>query len=65
VIHDSGRIAIDYTPDLLKAMNKSGLQQSYDPKLDLRTVLVEQAFFVPAWSYPYKWKDNQPTLSEQ
>jgi hypothetical protein len=65
VIHDSGRIAIDYTPDLLKAMNKSGLQQSYDPKLDLRTVLVEQAFFVPGWSYPYKWKDNQPTISDQ
>jgi hypothetical protein len=65
VIHDSGRIAIDYTPDLLKAMNKSGLQQSYNPKLDLRSILVEQAFFVPAWSYPYNWKDNQPTISEQ
>jgi hypothetical protein len=65
VIHDSGRIAIDYTPELLKAMNKSGLQQSDDSKLDLRSVLVEQAFFVPAWSYPYHWKDNQPTISEQ
>jgi hypothetical protein len=65
VIHDSGRIAIDYTPELLKAMNKSGLQQSDDPKLDLRSILVEQAFFVPAWSYPYHWKDNQPTISEQ
>jgi hypothetical protein len=65
VIHDSGRIAIDYTPELLKAMNKSGLQQSIDPKLDLRSVLVEQAYFVPAWSYPYHWKDNQPTISEE
>jgi hypothetical protein len=65
VIHDSGRIAIDYTPELLKAMNKSGLQQSSDSKLDLRTTLVEQAYFVPAWSYPYHWKDNQPTISEE
>jgi hypothetical protein len=65
VIHDSGRIAIDYTPDLLKAINKSGLQPTDDPKLDLRSVLVEQAYFVPAWSYPYHWKDNQPTLAEQ
>jgi hypothetical protein len=65
VIHDSGRIAIDYTPELLKAINKSGLQPSDDPKLDLRSVLVEQAYFVPAWSYPYHWKDNQPTISEQ
>ncbi|QGQ96892.1 hypothetical protein EHS13_19380 [Paenibacillus psychroresistens] len=65
VIHDTGRIAIDYTPELLKAMNKDGLQPTEDPKLDLRTVLVEQAYFVPAWSYPYHWKDNQPTLSEQ
>ncbi|MEX2460979.1 MAG: hypothetical protein WD469_06705 [Paenibacillaceae bacterium] len=65
VIHDSGRIAIDYTPELLKAMNKSGLQPSDDSMLDLRSILVEQAFFVPAWSYPYHWKDNQPTISEQ
>jgi hypothetical protein len=65
VIHDSGRIAIDYTPELLKAINKSGLQPTDDPKLDLRSILVEQAYFVPAWSYPYHWKDNQPTISEQ
>lgn len=65
VIHESGRIAIDYTPELLKAMNKSGLQQSDDSTLDLRETLVEQAYFVPAWSYPYHWKGNQPTLSEE
>src|SRR5665647_805361 len=65
VIHDSGRIAIDYTPELLIAMNKSGLQPSDHSNLDLRSVLVEQAFFVPAWSYPYHWKNNQPMLSEQ
>jgi hypothetical protein len=65
VIHDSGRIAIDYSPELIKAMSKSGIQQLEDPKLDLRSVLVEQAFFVPAWSYPYHWRDNQPRISEQ
>ena len=41
VIHDSGRIAIDYSPELLKAMNKDGLQPTDDTQLDLRTVLVE------------------------
>jgi hypothetical protein len=65
VIHDSGRIAIDYTPEIMKAINKSGVKQSDDPKIDLRAVLVEQAYFVPAWSYPYHWKDNQPTISEK
>jgi hypothetical protein len=65
IIHDSGRIALDYSPDLLKAMNKSGLQQVYDEKIDLRTFLVDQAYFVPAWSYPYHWHNDQPTISEQ
>jgi hypothetical protein len=65
VIHDTGRIAIDYTPELLKAMNKSGLKQTSDTTIDLRSFLVEQAFFVPAWSYPYHWNNDQPTISEQ
>jgi urocanate hydratase len=65
VIHDTGRIALDYTPELLKAMNKSGLKQTSDIQMDLRSFLVEQAFFVPAWSYPYRWKNDQPMISEQ
>jgi hypothetical protein len=65
VIHDTGRIALDYTPELLKAMNKSGLKQTNDTETDLRSFLVEQAFFVPAWSYPYHWKNDQPMISEQ
>jgi hypothetical protein len=65
VIHETGRIAMDYTPELLKAMNKSGLKQTDDTQMDLRSFLVEQAFFVPAWSYPYHWKNDQPMISEQ
>jgi hypothetical protein len=64
LINETGRIAIDYSPELIKAMNKSGLQPR-DEQLDLRTVLVDQAFFVPAWSYPYHWVQNQPTIAEQ
>jgi hypothetical protein len=65
VIHDSGRIAIDYTSEILKAMNKSGVKQTNDTKIDLRSFLIEQAFFVPAWSYPYHWSKDQPMISEQ
>jgi hypothetical protein len=65
VINDSGRIAIDYTPEIMKAINKSGEQQADDPKIDLRAVLVEQAFFVPAWSFPYHWVENQLTILER
>jgi hypothetical protein len=64
LINASGGIAIDYSPELIKAMNKSGLQPG-DEQLDLRTVLVDQAFFVPAWSFPYHWINNQPTITEQ
>jgi hypothetical protein len=64
LINVSGRIALDYSPELIKAINKSGLQPG-DEQLDLRTVLVDQAFFVPAWSYPYHWVKNQPTIAEQ
>lgn len=63
VLHDSGRIAIDYSPELIKAIGKSGLQLSDDPSLDLRAILVEQAYYVPAWSYPYHLINNEPVIS--
>jgi hypothetical protein len=64
IIHESGHIALDYTPELLIAMSKKGLQQA-DAQIDLRTFLVDEAYFVPAWSYPYRWVHDMPTISEQ
>lgn len=62
VVHESGRIAIDYTQDIANAIAKSGGSQP-DAKLDLRTILVAQSYFVPAWSFPYYWHDGKPALS--
>jgi hypothetical protein len=63
IIHESGRIAVDYAPEIMKALTNKAIL-SPDPKVDLRTYLVEQSHYIPVNSYPYYWKDNEPVISE-
>lgn len=64
VINKSGDIAMDYTADIIQALHNKGIQNP-DPSIDLRTILVDQAYYVPAWSYPYFWMNNQITLTNK
>lgn len=64
VVHESGTVAIDYAPEIMKAMTQQGMT-SADPGTDLRSILVNGSPYVPVKSYPYHWINNQPTLSEK
>jgi hypothetical protein len=63
-IHESGQVLIDYSPDIMKFITDKGLSSTLDSSTDLRTILVKEAPFVPAKSFPYYWKSGQPVLSE-
>lgn len=63
LIHQSGRITIEYAPEIMRAITMKGISTP-DPNMDLRTYLVEQSNYIPVNSYPYYWKDNEPVISE-
>lgn len=65
VLHESGTVAIDYAPDLMKMITEKSLAAGLQSGSDLRAILVRESPFVPAKSYPYHWKNGQPVLSEQ
>ncbi|TBL79760.1 hypothetical protein [Paenibacillus thalictri] len=61
ILNESGTVAVDYTPEIMKVIEKKSLQGKLDPKQDLRQLLVDEAYYVPARSYPYRWTDGKPT----
>ena len=62
VIHESGKVAIDYAPELMRLLEKA--EKSIDPKSDLREILVAESYYVPVHSYPYRLQNNEPVISE-
>jgi hypothetical protein len=62
ILHTSGRTAIDYSLDIMKALENQGIG-SPEPSQDLREALVADSLFVPVHSYPYLWKDGQPVIT--
>jgi hypothetical protein len=63
LIHSSGKVAIDYAPEIMRVIEAQGLAEP-EPETDLRTLLVIHSYFVPAGSHPYYWIDNQPVISD-
>lgn len=61
MIHESGRVVIDYAPDLMQLANKGVIKPTENT--DLRVLLVEQFPFAPAKSYSYYWINNEPQIS--
>lgn len=61
LLHESGRVFVDYGPDIAIAMRELGIKEA-DPDTDLRVFLTERSHFVPAASLPYRWKDGEPAI---
>lgn len=59
LVNDSGTVGIDYATEIMAAMERKGMKTA-DADIDLRAVLVEDAPYVPAKSFPYHWIDNEP-----
>lgn len=60
-LQQTGKVGIDYAPDIMQAIGKKGLRP--DPKSDLRELLLDDASFVPVCSFPYRWTGDTPSLS--
>lgn len=59
LIDRSGKVGIDYAPEIMQAIERKSWKDS-GGRTDLRTLLVEDAPFVPVKSFPYYWKDGEP-----
>lgn len=64
IVHDSGKVVIDYAPEIMKIITKRGIASSLNESQDLRTLLVEQSNYVPASSFPYHWINGEPIIAE-
>lgn len=60
IIQDSGQVWIDYAAEIMRLIDKKQLQNQLDGVQDLRTLLVQDSYYVPARSVAYVWKDGRP-----
>jgi len=60
MMNESGQVAIDYSEELMRLIDKKSLQSSLDAKQDLRELLVKESFYVPARSVTYRWENGSP-----
>lgn len=64
VITGKAEIFVDYRPDLYQAMQKS--EKKFTPGEDIRSLLVSDSMFVPAFSLPYTVDSkNEPVFLEE
>jgi hypothetical protein len=64
LLHESGRVAIDYAPEVMMALRHVNITEP-DPTIDLRYTLTQQSPYIPVASYPYYWVDGEPVISER
>ncbi|MBP1155253.1 MULTISPECIES: hypothetical protein [unclassified Paenibacillus] len=60
IIQDTGQVWIDYAVEIMRFIDKKQLQDGLDGVQDLRKLLVEESYYVPARSVAYQWKDGRP-----
>ena len=61
ILHESGKVAIDYGLDLMQAISRSSTVE-FAADYDLRELLIDQSPFIPVSSYPYYWQDGEPIV---
>ncbi|MGF7030463.1 hypothetical protein J2T17_001368 [Paenibacillus mucilaginosus] len=55
-----GEVVIDYAPEIMRLIDKEGLAGGLNAQQDLRELLVQKSFFVPARSVAYRWQGGSP-----
>jgi hypothetical protein len=61
LMDESGQVAIDYSEELMRLIDKKSLGSGLTANQDLRELLVKESFYVPARSFSYRWINGQPT----
>ncbi|PLR82643.1 hypothetical protein CVD25_05305 [Bacillus canaveralius] len=51
IVTGEGVVLVDYRSDLYQALKAK--ESNYEPGEDIRNILVEDSYFVPAYSHPY------------
>ncbi|SFJ57737.1 hypothetical protein [Thermoflavimicrobium dichotomicum] len=60
LVDQKGRVFVDYRPEVMQMIQEAKNKPSENQ--DLRTWVSLQSFFVPAYSPPMKYKNNEPVL---
>jgi len=63
IMDSKGKLYVDYRIDLNEALNE--YDHNYEMGDDIRFILAENTPFLPAYSYPYTTKDNEPVFMEK
>ncbi|NRD80582.1 hypothetical protein HPT25_24980 [Bacillus sp. BRMEA1] len=65
VVTGQAEVYVDYRPDLYQALKKA--HKEIKPGQDIRSLLVQNSMFVPAFSLPYTVdeKNNEPVFLEE
>lgn len=61
IMHESGQVFVDYSIDIMQTLTRLNLDQ-VDPRVDLRTLLVNESYYVPVKSCPYYWVNGEPHI---
>ncbi|HLR65098.1 MAG TPA: hypothetical protein VK075_06700 [Pseudogracilibacillus sp.] len=63
VLHANGQIYIDYRMDIYEYYNEFKDEYNFEDDEDIRYILTEQSYFVPVYSLPYTWEDDEPQFN--
>jgi hypothetical protein len=64
IVNNDGVVGIDYRIDLYQALQKRDNEDIGEGE-DIRFILLEQGYFVPAYSFPYTIKDGEPIFMSE
>ncbi|WP_426453558.1 hypothetical protein ACP26L_14720 [Paenibacillus sp. S-38] len=63
LLTEGGEVVIDYASEIMRLIDKKGLAGGLKAEQDLRELLVQESYFVPARSVAYHWQGGSPVPS--
>ncbi|QFT89412.1 hypothetical protein FIU87_12205 [Bacillus sp. THAF10] len=64
ILNNKGEVQVDYSIDLYQYLEEH--EHSYQPGEDIRSIIVENSVFVPAFSLPYTIdENNEPIIMDK
>jgi hypothetical protein len=65
LLHESGRVLIDYSLDIAEAAKRSPNAERFPEGADAREMLIDVSPLSPILSFPYRWTNGEPVLTDQ
>lgn len=63
IVNANGEIFVDYRMDLYEVYNEN--DYTFESNEDIRYMLTDHYDFVPAYSLPYTWEDEEPVFLQE